>query len=287
MYYSQMKKEELSALLSELNAEYGAVKAKGLKLDMSRGKPEASQLSISEELLRTLSTDKDCYAENGFDCRNYGVLDGIPEAKRMFAELLALSEDELFIGGNSSLNLMYDSVARAMLYGVCDSDRPWCREEKIKFLCRKGTLFSIHPDTSGRLIDFNAPYFDDIVFLHVAVHQTLITCHMGLYARHKLAWAKGLGHIIIGSQSQTSDLVNIVFLCRDHDDRCILFLADLAADFKSIQSRQHQIQDDQIKLFRKRSLQSTISRMFNLHIKSGEFQIIFLKICNSYFIFYD
>ena len=130
-----MKRDELSALLSELSVQYEAVKAKGLKLDMSRGKPEASQLSVSEELLKTLSSDEDCFAENGFDCRNYGVLDGIPEAKRLFAEILDVPASNVLVGGASSLNLMYDEIARAMLFGVVGGDTPWGAQGKIKFLC--------------------------------------------------------------------------------------------------------------------------------------------------------
>ena len=135
MLYSQMKRDELSALLSELSVQYEAVKAKGLKLDMSRGKPEASQLSVSEELLKTLLSDEDCFAENGFDCRNYGVLDGIPEAKRLFAEILDVPASNVLVGGASSLNLMYDEIARAMLFGVVGGDMPWSAQGKIKFLC--------------------------------------------------------------------------------------------------------------------------------------------------------
>ena len=130
-----MKRDELSALLSELSVQYEAVKAKGLKLDMSRGKPEASQLSVSEELLKTLSSDEDCFAENGFDCRNYGVLDGIPEAKRLFAEILDVPASNVLVGGASSLNLMYDEIARAMLFGVVGGEKPWGAQGKIKFLC--------------------------------------------------------------------------------------------------------------------------------------------------------
>lgn len=135
MYYSQMKKEELNEILSELKAQYEKIRAKGLKLDMSRGKPEASQLSISEELLTVISGNGDCFAENGFDCRNYGVLDGIPEAKRLFAEILDVSPENIMIGGASSLNLMYDEIARAMLFGVVGGDKPWGAQGKIKFLC--------------------------------------------------------------------------------------------------------------------------------------------------------
>jgi len=135
MNFSKMTKQELAETLSALQAEYNAACQKGLSLDLSRGKPGADQLDLLQGMLDCINSSADCRTENGFDCRNYGVLDGIPEAKRLFAELLGLSEKELFIGGNSSLNLMYDTVARALLYGVCDSDRPWCREEEIKFIC--------------------------------------------------------------------------------------------------------------------------------------------------------
>ena len=128
-------KAELAACKQEYEAEYQDFKAQNLKLDMSRGKPAPEQLDLSMPMMDVLTSKDLLQTENGFDCRNYGVLDGIPEAKRMFAELLGLPAENLFIGGNSSLNLMYDTVARAMLYGVCDSDRPWCREEKIRFLC--------------------------------------------------------------------------------------------------------------------------------------------------------
>ncbi len=135
MDFSRMSREERAALLKKLKKEYAEAQARGLSLDLSRGKPGAEQLDILQRMLGCISYSEDCRTEDGFDCRNYGILDGIKEAKRLFAEVLELSEKELFIGGNSSLNLMYDTVARAMLYGVCGSDRPWCREEQIKFLC--------------------------------------------------------------------------------------------------------------------------------------------------------
>ena len=135
MYYSQMSKQDLKSLKSELEAEYKALKEQQLSLDLSRGKPGQEQLDLMTGMLDCISSAEDCKTENGLDCRNYGVLDGIPEAKRLFSELLGIPTANLFIGGNSSLNLMYDSIARAMLYGVVGSEKPWCRLEKVKFIC--------------------------------------------------------------------------------------------------------------------------------------------------------
>ena len=135
MEFSKMDKVALRQTLQSLQSEYESCKARELSLDLSRGKPGAVQLDLLQGMLDCIDSSYDCRTADGFDCRNYGVLDGIKEAKLLFAELLDIPEDHLFIGGNSSLNLMYDAVARAMLYGVCDSDRPWCREESITFIC--------------------------------------------------------------------------------------------------------------------------------------------------------
>ena len=135
MKYSQMTQQELKILKDSLENEYAQLKAEGLALDLSRGKPGQEQLDLMTGMLDCISSAEDCKTENGLDCRNYGVLDGIPEAKRLFSELLDIPSEMLFIGGNSSLNLMYDSIARAMLYGVVGSEKPWCKLDKVKFIC--------------------------------------------------------------------------------------------------------------------------------------------------------
>ncbi|MBR5307337.1 MAG: aminotransferase [Clostridia bacterium] len=135
MNYLSASKQTLTTELEALKVQYKEICDKNYKLDMSRGKPGADQLDISEELLTVLSKNSDCISANGTDCRNYGIVDGIPEAKKLFAEILEVSEDNVIVGGNSSLNLMYDAIARAMLYGVPGGDTPWARQGTIKFLC--------------------------------------------------------------------------------------------------------------------------------------------------------
>ena len=121
--------------LASLRAEYENYKAMGMHLDMSRGKPSTQQLDTMERLLTAVTTREECISENGVDCCNYGGLDGIDESKRLFASMLGLTMHEIIVGGNSSLNLMYDTIARAMSHGVVDGMKPWAKYDKVSFLC--------------------------------------------------------------------------------------------------------------------------------------------------------
>ncbi len=132
--YCEMTRAELETLKKELDAQFDQVKAKGLKLDMSRGKPSKDQLDLSRPMLDVVNSESDLNSENGQDCRNYGILDGIPEAKRLMADMCQVSPDQVLIYGNSSLNLMFDTVSRAYTHGIC-GNTPWCKLDQVKFLC--------------------------------------------------------------------------------------------------------------------------------------------------------
>ncbi|MDR0512434.1 MAG: aminotransferase class I/II-fold pyridoxal phosphate-dependent enzyme [Treponema sp.] len=133
--YSAFSGEQLLKEKEALSAAFDAHKAKGLSLNMARGKPDSEQLKLVMPILDTINSSSDCNAAGGVDIRNYGELTGIIEAKKLFGEFLGAAPDEMIITGSSSLNLMYDSVSRAMLTGVLGSQRPWVKEEKVKFLC--------------------------------------------------------------------------------------------------------------------------------------------------------
>ncbi len=132
--YKEMSKEELRALHSELVKAYEDVKGKGLKLDMSRGKPSASQLDMTMPIMNSLDKDTVLKTLDGMDCRNYGLLDGIPEAKVLMGEMMSVPAENVIIFGNASLSIMYDTISRSMTHGVCGST-PWCKLDKIKFIC--------------------------------------------------------------------------------------------------------------------------------------------------------
>lgn len=132
--YTEMSKEELLALNEELETKYQEAKTLNLALDMSRGKPAAAQLDLSMPMMGILDENSVLKTEAGMDCRNYGILDGIPEAKQLMADMVGVKTENVIVYGNSSLNIMYDTIARSMIHGVCGST-PWCKLDKVKFLC--------------------------------------------------------------------------------------------------------------------------------------------------------
>jgi len=132
--YKDLSKEELMQLEKELLAAYEDAKGKGLKLDMSRGKPAVTQLAMGMDIMNALDTESDMKCLNGLDVRNYGILDGIPEAKSLMDSIMEVSPEQVIVYGNSSLNIMYDTISRSMTHGVMGST-PWCKLDKVKFLC--------------------------------------------------------------------------------------------------------------------------------------------------------
>lgn len=135
MTYRNLSNEKLLEIRNKLLLEYNKYVDDDVTLDMARGKPSSEQLDITENILNVLNKNEDCFSDNGIDCRNYGGLDGILEARRLFADVFNVEPENVLIGGNSSLNMMYDTIVRAYTFGFCDSIRPWSKEEKIKFLC--------------------------------------------------------------------------------------------------------------------------------------------------------
>ena len=132
--YQEMSKEQLLQEKTALEAEYAKIKEMGLSLDMSRGKPAAEQLDLSMGILDTVDAKSVVKSENGTDLRNYGVLDGIPEVKKLIGDMVGAKPENVIVYGNSSLNIMYDQIARAEIFGIC-GNTPWCKLDKVKFLC--------------------------------------------------------------------------------------------------------------------------------------------------------
>lgn len=132
--YKEMTREELLQEKAALEAKYKEFQDRGMKLDMSRGKPSKAQLDLSNGMMDVLNSNSDMVCEAGVDCRNYGIMDGIPEARQLLADMSEVPEKNIQIYGNSSLNVMFDTVARAMTMGVC-GHTPWGKLDKVKFLC--------------------------------------------------------------------------------------------------------------------------------------------------------
>ena len=132
--YAKMSAEERKAEYARLQKEFEELKASGLNLNMARGKPGKAQLDLVSDIFDLMKDPAD-YVSDGIDVRNYGDLSGIPAAKRLFAEILGCKPSQVFVGGNASLQLMFDTISKAYTHGLLHSERPWCKEEKIKWLC--------------------------------------------------------------------------------------------------------------------------------------------------------
>lgn len=132
--YAQLSPAERKEEYARLRGEFDALKARGLSLNMARGKPGKQQLDLVSDIFDLMRKPED-YVSDGVDVRNYGELCGLPAARRLFADILGCKPQQVFAGGNSSLQLMYDTIAKAYTHGLLHSPRPWCREETVKWLC--------------------------------------------------------------------------------------------------------------------------------------------------------
>ena len=132
--YREMSRQELLAEQETVSKEFQALKDRHLSLNMARGKPGKAQLDLVSDIFGLMQDPAD-YISDGIDVRNYGELRGLPAAKRLFAEILGCKPEQVFVGGSSSLTLMYDAVCKAYTHGLLHSPRPWCKEETVKWLC--------------------------------------------------------------------------------------------------------------------------------------------------------
>lgn len=132
--YKNLSNEELKALLAELESAFEDAKGKGLNLNMARGKPSVAQLNMCTEVVSELNKVSDYITESGVDCRNYGELTGIYEAKKLMGDLMGVPAEQVIVCGNSSLNIMYDTISRSVVFGV-NGSTPWSKLDKVKFLC--------------------------------------------------------------------------------------------------------------------------------------------------------
>ena len=132
--YAELNTAELDALKEKLLKRYGIFQKKKLTLDMTRGKPSPAQLDLAMDML-TGDISREFKSPSGLDCRNYGGLDGIKEAKELFARYMGVADDEVIVGDSASLKMMHDTVMGAMVYGMVNSGQPWGKLPKVKFLC--------------------------------------------------------------------------------------------------------------------------------------------------------
>ena len=130
-----LRADELRSLQQRIRDRYAAFAARGLKLNLTRGKPSSAQLDLCNELLEMPGTRD--YMAGAIDTRNYGELQGLPELRALLAPIYDVTPDRMIIGGNTSLGLMHDAIVYALLKGTCDSARPWSKESRIAFICAR------------------------------------------------------------------------------------------------------------------------------------------------------
>ena len=133
--YTQLTPAERKEEYTRLRKEFDALKAQGLKLNMARGKPGTEQLDMVSDVIFNLMEHPEDFRSGNIDVRNYGEMSGLPAAKALFAELLGCRPEQVFVGGNSGLQLMYDTISKAFVHGQLRSPRPWCKEKVVKWLC--------------------------------------------------------------------------------------------------------------------------------------------------------
>ena len=159
--------------------------------------------------------------------------------------------------------------------------------KEIKFFGCEIFFLSVYHNTSGRFINAYTADFHNIIGLGLGTNQTVVSRHMGFYSGHQFAGAERLGNIVVGAQPQASDFVNVFFFGGNHQHGYIFCLPDFSAYFKAVNAREHQIQNNQVEVFCKRSGKSGIPRIFNIHFKFAQFQIVLFQVGNRFFIFND
>ena len=157
--------------------------------------------------------------------------------------------------------------------------------EQVKFLGCERLFFAVDPYSARSLVDLDAADLHDLIFLYAAPDQSLVSCHMRFYSGDQLAWTEGLGHVVVGAQSQSADLVNVILFGGDHDDRDIFSLPDLLADLETVHTGKHQVEDDQIKFLLQSSCESGVTPVFDLDLKAAQFEIVFFQISDGLFVF--
>ena len=159
--------------------------------------------------------------------------------------------------------------------------------EKVKFLSRKVLFCPVDKDAAGGLVDLESADLDHVVGLLSCSDQALVTGHMRLDAGHEFAGAEGLRHIVVGTESESPDLVDVIFFGGHHENRDVLFFTNLAADVKPVDPGKHEVQYDQVKILVKSCHKALVAPGLNLHLKSAQFQIILFQIRDCFFVFND